>query len=146
MRITFYQMIEVMPGIPRLVSWQLSSLTSSSWRRWVWLINSQCFFTIRTGVALFGFPWWCSSKDSACQFRRQKRLGFDPWVRKSPWRKKWQPTPVFLPGKSCGQKSLVGYSPRGCKESNTSEHACTTYTRYYWLFLISGILELLHLF
>ena len=36
--------------------------------------------------------------------------GFNPWVRKSPWRRKWQPIPVFLPGKSHGQKSLVGYS------------------------------------
>ena len=48
-------------------------------------------------------------------------LGFDPWVRKIPWRRRWQPTPVFLPGKSHGQRSLVGYSPWGCKESNTTE-------------------------
>ena len=41
------------------------------------------------------------------------RPGFDPWVGKIPWRRKWQPTPVFLPGKSHGQKSLVGYSPWG---------------------------------
>ena len=40
------------------------------------------------------------------------RLGFNPWVRKIPWKRKWQPTPVFLPGKSDGQRSLVGhYSP-----------------------------------
>ena len=44
-----------------------------------------------------------------------ERSGFDPWVRKIPWRRKWQPTPVFLPGKSHGQRSLVGYSPWGCK-------------------------------
>ena len=42
-------------------------------------------------------------------------LGFDPWVRKVPWRRKWQPTPVFLPGKPHGQRSLVGYSPWGRK-------------------------------
>ena len=40
-------------------------------------------------------------------------LGFDPWVRKIPWRGKWQPTPVFLPEKSQGQKSLVGYIVHG---------------------------------
>ena len=40
---------------------------------------------------------------------------FIPWVRKYPWRRKWQPTPVFLPGKSYGQRSLAGYSPLGCK-------------------------------
>ena len=46
---------------------------------------------------------------------------FDPWVRKIPWGRKWQPTPVFLPGKSHWQRSLVGYSPRGCKELDTTE-------------------------
>ena len=40
-----------------------------------------------------------------------KRHRFDPWVRKTPWRRKWQPTPVFLPGESHGQRSLAGYSP-----------------------------------
>ena len=46
---------------------------------------------------------------------------FDPWVGKIPWRRKWQPTPVFLPGESHGQRSLAGYSPWGCKESDTTE-------------------------
>ena len=46
------------------------------------------------------------------------RPGFKPWVKKIPWRRKWQPTAVFLPGKSHGQRSLVGYSPWGCKESD----------------------------
>ena len=50
-----------------------------------------------------------------------KRCRFDPWVRKIPWSKKWQPTPVFLLGKFHGQRSLVGYSPRGHKESDTTE-------------------------
>jgi len=45
---------------------------------------------------------------------------FDPWVRKIPWRRKWQPTPVFLPEEFYGQRSLVGYSPWGCKESDTT--------------------------
>ena len=59
-----------------------------------------------------GLPWWLSGKESACQCRRRR---FYLWVRKIPWRKKWQPTPVFLHGKSHGQRSLVGYSPWGCK-------------------------------
>ena len=46
---------------------------------------------------------------------------FDPWVGKIPWRKAWQPTPVFLLGKSYGQRSLVGYSPWGHKESYMTE-------------------------
>ena len=54
-----------------------------------------------------------------------RRPGFDPWVRKIPWRRKWQPTPVFLPGESHGQRSLAGYSPWGRKESDTTEPLST---------------------
>ena len=46
---------------------------------------------------------------------------FDPWVGKIPWRRKWQPTPVFLPGKSCGQRSLAGYSLQGNTELDMTE-------------------------
>ena len=49
------------------------------------------------------------------------RPGFDPWVGKILWRRKWQPTPVFLPGESHGQRSLVGYSRWGRKESDMTE-------------------------
>ena len=56
--------------------------------------------------------------------RRHRRWGFDPWVGRIPWRRKWQPTPVFLLGKSHGQRSLVGYSPWGHKELDMSMHAC----------------------
>ena len=48
-------------------------------------------------------------------------MQFDPWVGKIPWRRAWQPTPVFLPGESHGQRSLVSYSPQGSKESDTSD-------------------------
>ena len=61
---------------------------------------------------LKGLPSWLSGKRLACQCRRP---GFDPWVRKIPCRRNWQPTPVFLPGKSHSQRSLVGYNPRDCK-------------------------------
>ena len=50
-----------------------------------------------------------------------QETGFDPWVGKIPRRRKWQPTPVFLPGESHGQRNLVGYRPRGRKESDTTE-------------------------
>ena len=60
-------------------------------------------------------PRWSSGKESTHRCRRRKRLRCDPWVRKIPWRKKWQPTPVFLPGESHGQRSLAGYSPWGRK-------------------------------
>ena len=52
---------------------------------------------------------------------RPKRHRFDPWIRKIPWRRAWQPTPVFLPGESHGQKSLAGYSPWGHKELDMTE-------------------------
>ena len=56
-------------------------------------------------------------------------MQFDPWVRKIPWRRAWQPTPVFLPRESCGQRSLVGYSPQGCKESDMTETTYHTHDR-----------------
>ena len=61
---------------------------------------------------LYEFPQRFSGKESTCQ---SKRWGFDPWVGMIPWRKKWQPSPVFLPEESHGQRSLVGLSPWGCK-------------------------------
>ena len=57
-------------------------------------------------------------KESTCQCRRLKRCGLDPWVRKIPWRRKWQPAPVLLPGEAHGQRGLVGYS-HGVTESRT---------------------------
>ena len=59
-----------------------------------------------------GLPWRLSGSESTCQC---KRHGFNPWVRKIPWRRKWQPTLVIFPGKSDGQRSLVGYSSRVLK-------------------------------
>ena len=58
-------------------------------------------------------PWWLSGKETTNQRRRRKRCRLNPWVRKFPWRSQQQPTPVFLPGKSHGQRSLVGYDPWG---------------------------------
>ena len=69
---------------------------------------------------------WNSGKKRVCQCRRLKRCGFDPWVRKIPQSRKWQPTPVFLPRKFHGQKNLVGYRPWGHKESETTEHSLST--------------------
>ena len=66
----------------------------------------RCHWTSGSGV-----------KNPICQCRRH---GFNPRVRKIPWRRKWHPTPVFLPGKSHGQRSLVGYRPWGLKESDTT--------------------------
>ena len=63
-----------------------------------------------------GVPGGINGKESACQDRRLKRLGFHPKIGKRPWRRKWPPTPVLLPGEPQGQRSLAGYGPGGHRE------------------------------
>ena len=83
---------------------------------------------IKKGIHLKGLPCWLIGKESTCQCRRcefdlwvGRRCEFDLWVRKISWRRKWQPTPVFLFGKSHGRRSLVGYSTWGHQELDTAE-------------------------
>ena len=73
------------------------------------------------GQHAMGLPRWHSGKESTCQCRRCKRRGFNPWVKKIPWRRKWQPSPVFLSEKFHGWRSLTEYSPWGHKESDMTE-------------------------
>ena len=77
---------------------------------------------------LGGFPGRPVVKEFAFQFRR---CGLDPWARKIPWKREWQPTPVFLPGKSHGQRNMSGYSPWGHKRvghnSATEQHLLSAY-------------------
>ena len=72
-----------------------------------------------------GFPGRASGKEPAYQSRRLKRCWFDPWIRKIPWGRKWQPTLVFLPGESHGQRSLVRYSTCSPKELDTMKRLST---------------------
>ena len=65
---------------------------------------------------------WLSDKESTCQCR------FDPWVRKMSWRRKWPPTPVFMPGESHRQRRLVGYGPWGHTGSDKTEVTEDTHT------------------
>ena len=116
--------------------WDGCMASPTQWT-WVWVNSGTWWWTGRPSVlqfmgsqrvrhdwatelnwteAKFELPWWRSGKESACQCRRHKRHGFDSWVRKIPWSMKWQLIPIFLPGKSHGQRSLSGYSPRGHKE------------------------------
>ena len=67
---------------------------------------------------------WLSGKESPCQCWSFRWYEFHPWIKKIPWRRKWQSTPVFLPGESHGLRNLVVYSPLGHKELNTNKHAC----------------------
>ena len=82
-----------------------------------------------SAVAAAGFPGGLVINNlSACQCRILRRRGFNPWVRNILQRRKWQPTPVFLPGKSHGQRSVADYSPWGHKELDMTE--CTNMHPY----------------
>ena len=83
-------------------------------------LSSKCF----RWEPLWDSPGGSAGKEPTCQSRRCKRCRFDPWVGKIPWRREWQPPPVFLPGESCGQRSLVGCSRWVADESNTTECKC----------------------
>ena len=86
--------------------------------------------------SIYMSPWlhcWVSSKESACQCRRRKRPGFDPWVGKIPWRRKWQPTPVSLPGESHGRRSLVGYNLLGHRVKHDWSKWAGVHTSVYHL-------------
>ena len=91
-----------------------------------------------------GFPRCLSHKESSCQGRKCKRWGFDPRIRKIPWKRKWQPVPVFLPEKLQGQRSLAGYSPWVSKEAYTAEHA-HSYRREFRVFQSPEDPERIHL-
>ena len=73
---------------------------------------------------LYGQASLVAHKESACSAEAGPR--FNRWVRKIPWRREWQPTPVSLPGEFHGQRSLVGYSPQGCRESDRIDRPNTS--------------------
>ena len=77
-------------------------------------ITWACMYTM-------GFPGGSSGKEFICQCRRHKRSGIDPWVRKIPWKRAWQPTPEFLPGESHGQSILAGYRLWSTKKLDMTE-------------------------
>ena len=89
-----------------------------------WEMERGCFlkfplFYFLKKKKLFGCFGGSDGKESACNA--------DPWVRKIPWRREWQPTPVFLPGEFHGQSTLMGYSPWGCKEWDMTERLTHTF-------------------
>ena len=82
--------------------------------------------------------WWLSGKASTVLNCQYKRCRFHPWVEKIPWRRKWQPTPVFLPGKSHRQRSLMSYSPE-VVESDMTERL-TVYR--FWVASVQQLQEI----
>ena len=91
-------------------------------RGWEWDIQHRC-----VNLYLLSYILLClfSGKESSCQCRRSRRQGFDPWVRKIPWRKKQLPNLVFLPGKSQGQRSMENSSPWDHTDLDTTEQLST---------------------
>ena len=83
-------------------------------------------------------------KETCLHCRRLKRCGFSPWVGKIPWRRKWQPTPEFLPGELHGKRNLMGYSLWGRKESDTTEHTPMPFGHFSKLFGFSQSLSCIH--
>ena len=86
-----------------------------------------------------GFPGGATGKELAYWCKRQKKRRFFPWVGKIPWKRAWQPTPVFFPGESHGQGSLLSYGPQGHTELDTTkatQHARTSPVRSF----LSGVI------
>ena len=103
-----------------------------AWHRgsWQWVVAKWMHDGwIRRQESRTELPRWLSDKESTCQCRRR---GFNPWVGEIPWRRKWQPTLVNLPRESHGQRSLAGYSPWGCKESDTTQ---ATWQAWMWSYI-----------
>ena len=87
-------------------------------------VNTVLLITLRTisvNPHYCGLPGGAGGKEPTYQCKRCKRHRFDTWVGKIPWRRAWQPTPVFLPGESYGQRNLVDYSPYDCTELDVTE-------------------------
>ena len=123
------------PGVLRFMGLQRVRhdwATELNWKLLNWVISnlqgSPIFFYIQSPsginylitnfVPILSFPGGSDGKSVCLQCRRPQ---FDPWVRKIFWRRKWQPTPVVLPGKFHGPRGLEGYSPWGCKELDATE-------------------------
>ena len=99
-------------------SWSQSFPASASFPvSWLFISGGQSIGDSASASVLPGLPTWLSGTESTCQCRRRE---FDPWVRNIPWRKKWRTAPVFLPGTSHGQKSLVGRVPKSRTQLSTA--------------------------
>ena len=119
----FHELEKEMATHSRVLAWRIPGTVEPGSRLWG---RTEADTTEATQQqqqdTISGLPRWHSGKESACQCRRCRRCRFHPWVRKIPWIRKRQPPPVFLAGKFHGQRSLVGYSPWGYKESDIAEH------------------------
>ena len=114
-------------------------LFKQSWVKSLIEVRSWFSFPLNLNIHVMPYlPWWL------CQWRvhlQCRRPGFNPWVGKIPWRRKWQPTPVLLPGKSHGQRSLAGYSPWGHKESDTIERLTLSLFTFFFIAFLRDTIQ-----
>ena len=119
-------------------------LSFLEWNCLTWL----CSFLLYNEVdqlkvyTYLGFPGGASGKEPTCQ--QCRRCGFDPWVGKISWRRAWQPTPVFLPGESHGQRSLAGCSSWHLKELDTTKATSRAWSSWTSLPLLHHPTHLSH--
>ena len=126
-----------------ILAWKIPRTEEGAWQATVHRVTKESGMTLATkqhstcililqifvpflnwSVVDFGLPRWHSNKESTCQCRRGKRLGFDSRVKQIPWNRKWQLVPILLLGKFHGQRILAGYSPWG-HELDMTEHTST---------------------
>jgi len=87
-------------------------------------------------ILILGFPGGASGKEPACQCKRHKRFKFDPWVRKIPWRRAWQSTPVFLPGESHRHRGAWWATVHRVTKNQTRLKQLNTHTHTHTLILV----------
>ena len=104
-----------------LLRWHWNQLSLITWTRALGLVSSCPAFS-SSPCGFLDFTGGTCGKEPTCQCRRHQRCRFNPGVGKIPWRRAWQPISVFLPGESHGQRNVAGYSPWGCKVSDTTEN------------------------
>ena len=100
-------------------------VASMSWLLWIvllWTLGCVYLFKVEFPLDMWlGLLRWCRGEESACQRRRCQKHGFSPWVRKIPWRRRWQPSPVILPGKFYEQRGQRTTVYGVTEESDTTE-------------------------
>ena len=89
----------------------LRNFSNAESQRFMPMFSFKSFTVLAHTFRSLGFPCGAGGKEPYCRCRRHKRCWFDPWVGKIPWRREWQPTPLFLLGEFHGQRSLTGYTP-----------------------------------
>ena len=116
-----------------LVTWKLTGIASAVHK------STMVTAVLATGLSLASGLWGRNEvfqlalvAKNPCQRKRHKRLRFNPLVGKIPWRRAWQPTPVFLPGEFHEQRSLAGYNPWSHKESDTTKQLTLSLIQTLW--------------